>query len=78
MNKFMEVISTEFKFLFFRPISPDFKNDGNYYLALGIITAWLAGIGRYWDNPKAVKGQLKGTEGINFNHLITLKSLRPL
>jgi hypothetical protein len=52
-NKYLEVIKTEIQFLAFKSVRPDLKNLGNYYLTLGILTAWLAGIGRYWDNPRA-------------------------
>jgi hypothetical protein len=26
---------------------------GRLYLAIGLVAACLAGIGRYWDNPRA-------------------------
>lgn len=59
-DKIQEVLITEIKFLAFRPVKPDLTRIGNYYLALGIITAWLAGVGRYWDNPRADLWQYLG------------------
>ncbi len=47
-------------FLALRPIKPDLKNDYARYLAWGLSATWLAGMGRYWDNPKAALWQKAG------------------
>lgn len=52
-NDIYEVLNTEIKFLCFRSVKPDLFRLGNLYLAFGILTAWIAGIGRYWDNARA-------------------------
>ena len=59
-DKLREVFITEIKFLCFRPVKPDLARLGHYYLALGVVTAWLAGVGRYWDNPRAELWQYLG------------------
>ena len=82
-EKICEVIVTEIKFLAFKPIRPDLKNLGNYYLALGIISAWLAGIGRYWDNPRADLWQYFGLGSLVYIFIMSailwvlIKPLRP-
>ena len=55
-----EILRNQFRFLAFQPIRPDLGKDGNAYLAWGFLTAWLAGIGRYWDNPRAELWQYLG------------------
>ena len=55
-----EILRNQFRFLAFQPIRPDLGKDGNAYLAWGFLMAWLAGIGRYWDNPRAELWQYLG------------------
>ncbi|MCV6638339.1 hypothetical protein [Candidatus Albibeggiatoa sp. nov. NOAA] len=71
-EKIREVLITEIKFLAFRPAKPDLKNLGNYYLALGIITAWLAGVGRYWDSPKAELWQYLGLGSVAYIFILSI------
>jgi hypothetical protein len=47
------VLTTEAKLLTFRRAKPDMARLGNLYLGFGVLCTWLAGIGRYWDNPRA-------------------------
>ncbi len=78
-----EVLVTELKFLAFRPVRPDLVQYGNYYLALGLLAAWLAGIGRYWDNPRAEVWQHMGLGSLAYVFILSLilwlliKPLRP-
>ena len=80
---FKEVFSTELKFLAFKSVRPNLKDHGNYYLALGLITAWMAGIGRYWDNPRAEIWQYLGLGSLGYIFILSLilwlliKPLRP-
>jgi hypothetical protein len=39
--------------LTFRQPSPAIAQHWYVYLAFGLLFTWLAGIGRYWDNPRA-------------------------
>ncbi len=41
------------RLLTFRATTEDFENLGRKDLALGLIAAWIVGMGRYWDDPKA-------------------------
>ncbi len=78
-----EVLATEIRFLAFKPVRPDLARYGNYYLALGLLTAWLAGIGRYWDNPRADLWQYAGLGSLAYVFILSLvlwlliKPLRP-
>ncbi len=82
-QKIFEVLATEGKFLAFRSVKPDLARLGNYYLAFGIITAWLAGIGRYWDNPRADLWQYLGLGSVAYIFILSfilwalIKPLRP-
>lgn len=71
-EKIREVLITEVKFLAFRPVKPDLMHLGNYYLALGIFTAWLAGVGRYWDNPRAELWQYLGLGSLAYIFVLAL------
>ncbi|MDH5655069.1 MAG: hypothetical protein OEZ34_04140 [Spirochaetia bacterium] len=59
-NVIKTVIKNEFRFLIFKPFVPDLKNHGNYYLFFAFFFTWTAGIGRYWDNPRADIWQMLG------------------
>lgn len=53
MTPLLQVLKTELRFLLFLPMRADFKRFGAWYLGFGLVCTWLAGIGRYWDNPRA-------------------------
>lgn len=46
--------------LVLRPPSPAIATHSPRYLAFGLAATWLAGIGRYWDNPRADAWQHAG------------------
>lgn len=71
-EKVREVIVTEARFLTFRPVKPDMIRLGNYYLILGLLTSWLAGIGRYWDNPRAELWQYMGLGSLAYIFVLAL------
>jgi len=79
----VEVLVTQIKFLLFMRVKPDLNRLGNFYLGLGILTAWLAGMGRYWDNPKAEWWQYFGVGSLVYIFILALilwliiKPLRP-
>ena len=54
------VLTDQIAFLFFRPFKPNLKDMWRAYLAWGLFTTWLVGIGRYWDHPKAHVWQYAG------------------
>lgn len=83
ITQLREAILTELKFLAFRSVKPNLKDYGNYYLGIGLITAWLAGIGRYWDNPRAELWQYLGLGSVAYIFVMAfilwllIKPLRP-
>ena len=52
--------------LLFRPFRPDIRARWPAYLAWGLFTAWLAGIGRYWDHPSAGWWQYAGLGSVAY------------
>jgi len=54
------LLADEFRFLTFRSTSAAVREHRGAYLALGLVFAWLAGIGRYWDHPRAGWWQYAG------------------
>jgi hypothetical protein len=55
-----EVILSELKFLAFLPARPDMERLRWYFLALGLASTWIVGLGRYWDAPEANWWQYAG------------------
>ena len=55
-----EVLVTELKFLAFRSVRPDMKRLRWHFLALGLVSSWLVGVGRYWDVSDALWWQQAG------------------
>ncbi|MEM7316211.1 MAG: hypothetical protein AAF497_24015 [Planctomycetota bacterium] len=67
-----EILTTELKFLAFQRIKPDFRRYGNHYLAFGLVSTWLAGVGRYWDNPRAELWQYAGLGSLAYVLVLSL------
>lgn len=72
VQKISEVIRTEIRFLSFQYVKPDMKNLANYYLAFGLFSAWIVGIGRYWDNPRADLWQHLGLGSLAYIFILAL------
>jgi hypothetical protein len=47
------LLREEFRLLTFRPVSSAVPAHWRGFLVFGLLFTWLAGIGRYWDNPRA-------------------------
>ncbi len=62
----LEVINTQIALVLFKPVVPDLKRLGDLYLAFGVAITWLVGIGRYWDNPRAMSWQYMGFGSIAY------------
>lgn len=60
------------KFLIFQPIKPDLPRHNALYLLIGIGSAWLAGVGRYWDHPNAAWWQYAGLGSVAYIFVLTL------
>ena len=52
--------------LFFRRPSPAIASHWPVFLAVGLAFAWIAGIGRYWDNPRAELWQTLGLGSVAY------------
>ena len=51
----LKILKDEWRLLTFRSVGPGIRTRYWAYLAFGLVFTWLAGLGRYWDNPR---GQL--------------------
>ena len=60
------VFSDALRVLSFRRPSPAIGSHWKAYLAFGLLFAWLAGIGRYWDNPRAHLWQYLGLGSVAY------------
>jgi len=59
------ILSDQFKVLTFRDIRPDPAKYG-YYITYALLTTWICGIGRYWDNPRADLWQYVGLGSVAY------------
>jgi len=55
-----QILTDEFRLLTFRTPSQAIATKWKSYLVFGLFFTWLAGVGRYWDNPRAELWQLAG------------------
>jgi hypothetical protein len=62
----LQIIKDQFQFLFFRRPSSSLATHWKAYLAFGFVSTWIAGIGRYWDNPKASLFQHLGLGSVTY------------
>lgn len=62
----------EIRLLTFRPVSAAIHTHWRAFLAFGLLFTWLAGIGRYWDNPKAHLWQYLGLGSIAYVFVLAL------
>lgn len=60
------LIDDTLRILTFRKPSPAIARSWKTYLAFGLAFTWLAGIGRYWDNPRAELFQSLGLGSIAY------------
>ncbi len=63
---FAKLFKDQFDLLFFKPFKPATDTHPWHYLIFGLATAWLAGIGRYYDNPKAHLWQHLGLGSVGY------------
>ena len=83
MTLFATILSDQCRILTFRNPGPAIRDHWRAYLAFGLVCTWLAGIGRYWDNPKASWWQHLGMGSLVYVFVLALllylllKPLRP-
>jgi len=61
-----EVLRTTGNLLIFRPAVVDQARLGPLYIGTGLVLAWLAGIGRHWDNPRLPLWQHLGLDSVTY------------
>jgi hypothetical protein len=66
------LLSDEFRLLTFRRPSEAIRAEWKSYLAFGLVFTWLAGVGRYWDNPKAHLWQHLGLGSVAYVFVLAL------
>lgn len=66
------IIADEIRLLTFRSVSPAIQSHWKAYLAFGLFFTWLAGVGRYWDNPRADLWQNLGLGSIAYVFVLSL------
>lgn len=69
---FRDIIDDAARVLTFRAPSPAIALHSNAYLAFGLGMTWLAGMGRYWDNPRAEVWQHLGLGSVIYVVLLGL------
>ncbi len=67
-----KIIADEFRLLTFRRPSAAMHTGWKAFLLFGLAFTWLAGIGRYWDNPKAQLWQYLGLGSLVYVFLLAL------
>jgi hypothetical protein len=66
------LLRDEWRILTFRSMSPAIRTHWQAYLAFGLLFTWLAGIGRYWDNPRADWWQYVGLGSVAYVFVLAL------
>ena len=66
------LIRDELCFLTFRDLGPQVRTHPGWYLSFGLFFTLLAGIGRYWDNPRAAVWQSLGLGSIAYVFVLAL------
>lgn len=72
MPLWRQVLADQFRLLGFRSTSAGPALHWRAYLAYGLGITWLAGIGRYWDNPRANLFQHLGLGSVTYVLLLAL------
>lgn len=78
-----QIVADELRLLTFRSPSSAVATHWKAYLAFGLFFTWLAGVGRYWDNPRAEPWQVAGLGSVVYVFVLSailwllLAPLRP-
>jgi hypothetical protein len=66
------IVADAFRVLTFRRPSPTISTHWRASLAFGLFFTWIAGIGRYWDNPRADLWQHLGLGSVAYVFCLAL------
>jgi cellulose synthase/poly-beta-1,6-N-acetylglucosamine synthase-like glycosyltransferase len=69
---FSAVIRAQLSFLRFKGLPGDFAANRRMWLVWGLTVTWLAGVGRYWDHPKALWFQYAGLGSVAYVFVLAL------
>ncbi len=72
MHPLQKVFHDQISLLTFKKFKPNLLELKKWYITFGLITAWIAGIGRYWDNPKAELWQYLGLGSVVYCFFLAL------
>ncbi len=72
MPPILTLLADAFGLLLFRRPSPWIAKAWPWYLAYGLVMTWLAGVGRYWDNPRAEMWQYWGLGSVAYVFCLAL------
>jgi hypothetical protein len=67
-----QLLLDEWRFLTFRSMSPAIRDHWRAFLIFGLTFTWLAGVGRYWDNPRAHLWQHLGLGSLAYVFVLAL------
>lgn len=66
------LLADQLRLLTFREFKPNLRDHWRAYLGWGLFWTWVAGMGRYWDNPKAEWWQTLGLGSIAYIFTLAL------
>ncbi len=72
ISRIQKIFQDQISLLTFKKFKPNFSEFKNGYILFGLLTAWLAGVGRYWDNPKAEVWQYLGLGSVVYCFFLAL------
>ncbi|MCW8857118.1 MAG: hypothetical protein OQJ95_07115 [Kangiella sp.] len=72
MAKLKQIVTDTYRILTFRQPSASISTEWSGYLVFGLIFSWLAGIGRYWDSPRADLLQYLGLGSVGYVFILAL------
>lgn len=68
----LQVLKDNVRLLAFRRPSTAIATHWRWYLGFGLVVTWMAGVGRYWDNPRAHLAQYLGLGSILYVLVLAL------
>ncbi len=72
ISRIQKVFGDQISLLTFKKFKPNLAEFKKWYIYFGLITAWLAGVGRYWDNPRAELWQHLGLGSVVYCFFLAL------
>ncbi|GGF04016.1 hypothetical protein [Kangiella profundi] len=72
MNSLKQITIDTVRILTFRRPSASISTEWHGYLLFGLVFTWIAGIGRYWDSPRAELWQYLGLGSVGYVFILAL------